>query len=218
MPTKPAVPPIHITPPIFGVAYNVGWIGFTRCSGLVSDAISYGERRERGEFPEVTHVLIAIGDSQCIEAHAGSGVSYAKLSKYLDDPATHVYFRQPIGWTPEIGDVIARAAETKLGCSYDDLLIVEQALSLTLFGYLLNKLLREWPHRLLCALLLTDHSFICSMLGAYCLNAAPQYAGTDILAHPIDSINPQDLFECGLFEPFINDCSRAGSPLSNPHY
>ena len=101
MPTKPAVPPIHITPPIFGVAYNVGWIGFTRCSGLVSDAISYGERRERGEFPEVTHVLIAIGDSQCIEAHAGSGVSYAKLSKYLDDPATHVYFRQPIGWTPK---------------------------------------------------------------------------------------------------------------------
>lgn len=193
--------------PVFGQTYDIGYLGFTRCFGFVSDAIAYGERWEREQaYPQVTHAFVVTGPGECIEAHEGTGVAKAQLAKYLTDPRTKVYFRQPRPWTPVIGHSIAALAYSKQGCSYDDLLILEDALADSLVGHWLNKLLHNWPHRLMSWLLMRPDRFICSYLAAFCLAGQPQFAGR--LASPLAGIDPQMLFETEeLCEPFINDCS-----------
>jgi hypothetical protein len=194
--------------PIYGQSYGLGWIGFVRSFGFVSDAIEYGERWEREQsYPVVTHALIVIGDNACVEAHAEVGVRLANLSDYLTDPKCKVYFREPLDLTPALASCIAICAKGQVGSSYDDLLIAEQAIADTLAGHWLNRLLGGLPHRLTAAALDRPRSFICSYLAAYTLASQPQWAGRGILAGPLAAIDPQTLFESDLFEPFINDCS-----------
>lgn len=195
--------------PVFGQSYSQGWLGFVRSYGYVSDAIEYGERWVRKEpFPSVTHALVVIGDNACVEAHAEVGVRLANLSDYLTDPKCKIYFREPKDLTPTMGACIAMAAKDEVGSSYDDLLIVEQAMADSFLGYWLNHYTNGWPHRIMARLLMRPKSFICSFLGAYTLASQPQFAGRGILGGPLSAIDPQTLFESDLFEPFVNDCSK----------
>lgn len=194
--------------PVYGQSYGLGWIGFVRSYGYVSDAIEYGERWVRKKtFSSVTHALVVIGDNACVEAHVEVGVRLANLNDYLTDPKCKIYFREPLNLTPAVAACIAIAAKSQVGSSYDDLLIAEQAISDSVVGHLVNFVFGNWPHRFTAAILQRPREFICSYLAAYALASQPQYAGRGILAGPRSAIDPQTLFESDLFEPFINDCS-----------
>jgi len=199
---------VKVVSPVFGTSYNIGWIGFTRTyKSIMGDAIAYGERSElEASFPEVNHALVVIGAGECCQAHSGSGVAIGQLSEYLDDPNSRVYFRQPLGWTPELGAAIADAALSKQGSRYDDLLIAENALADTLIGTAANKVFHDWPHDKLAALVakMTPGEFICSFLAAYALASMPCFAGWPLFAKPLASIDPLVLMEFGPFEDFIN--------------
>lgn len=203
---------MQITPssPNFGSSYAPGWIGFTRCAGPISDAIEYGEHWQRtGDRPPVTHALVVTGEDECVEAQLGQGVIKTTLSKYFNEPATRIYFRQPFPWTEQIRARITSEALSKVGFKYNDLLIAEEAAYDSAIGHLVNTWLRQAPHILLAKLLDNPGAFICSQLASYCVAALPEFRGRGVLANPVDTISPQELFgDDVVFAPFISDCSR----------
>jgi hypothetical protein len=195
--------------PKFGVSYDVGWIGFTRTFDFVGGAIAYGERWERtGTIPAVNHVLIVAGNGTCVQAHCRYGVQAGQLSQYLDDPTSRVYFRKPLGWTPELGQRIANTAHAKIGCRYANGLILEQVAADTILGHFLNVISRGWIHAALSNLIAKPGEFICSTLGAFAMASQPEYKGSGILKEPLAAIDPQKLFENEIdFAPEVSDCS-----------
>ncbi|MDB6020628.1 MAG: hypothetical protein JWQ04_485, partial [Pedosphaera sp.] len=82
---------------------NIGFIGFTYVTGFVSSGIAYAERWNRRAAVTVTHTLVASGPNEAIEAHIDEGVARVSLDKYLKDANCRIFFRQPRGWTPELG-------------------------------------------------------------------------------------------------------------------
>ena len=196
--------------PQFGTSYDIGWIGFTRTFDLIGDAIAYGERWERtGTTPAVNHVLIVTGNGTCVQAHCRYGVQPGKLSDYLDDPASRVYFRKPIGWTPGLGGRIVATAMFKIGCKYANGLILEQTAADTILGHFLNVISRGWIHYTLAKLIARPDEFICSTLGALALASQPEFKGSSVLKEPLASIDPQTLFEDDAdFDPTVIDCSK----------
>lgn len=196
-----------MNPPVFGIDYNIGYIGFTNTGGGIADAIAYGERWERYKLncrdvvePAVTHVFVCTGENAGIEAHLETGVAKFSLLKYSMDPNCKLYFRRPRGWTPELGARIAAAAATPypqgpFGCSYDMGLIVADSLSDTIVGHSMNALTLGASKRSLCWMLGRKDRRICSQTGAQCLAMQPEYRGKGCLAQPLNTIDPQQLFE-----------------------
>ena len=191
--------------PEFGVNYDVGYIGFTFTAGsFVSEGIAYFERWERMSQIQVSHVFVVIGDNELVEAHIEHGVQRAPIIKYFDDPKTRVFFRQPRGWNPFMGRSIARAALSKVGTPYATGLIVADLMADSWMGHWLNIICRQWPRRLVNALITNPNDFICSELGAYALASQVEFEGRGCLAGPLDAIDPQDLFEDQvLFEDWV---------------
>jgi hypothetical protein len=198
--------------PSYTVNYDMGWIGFTRCAGPVSDAIAYGEHWQRdGSRPEVTHALVVTGADECVEAQMGQGVIKTTLSKYFNEPTTKIYFRRPFPFTPVLRSFIAANALGAVGFAYNDLLIGEEAAYDSAAGHLLNTWLHDAPHVLLAKLLDKPNEFICSQLASYVLSTLPEFKGRGVLKNPVDTISPQLLFgDDEVFAPFINDCSHEG--------
>ena len=199
------------SPNAFGNSYDIGWIGFSRTFDFESDAIAYGERWEReGNTPSVNHAFIVTDVGMCIQAHAGIGVAYGKLTDYFDNPKCKVYFRKPKCLTSFLASKIVFEAKSKLGCKYDDEIIIEQALSDSFIGHLFNVIFRDWPHKFFSRMLIAPNEFICSQLAAYALASQPEYAQVALLKNPLSSIDPQALFQCeDLFESDANDCSMS---------
>lgn len=193
----------------YGLAYDVGFLGFTRTFDFEGDAIAYGERWERkGTIPSVNHVLIVTGMGQCVQAHVKTGVAVGQLSVYFNDPKTKVYFRKPLAWTPELGQRIANTAYAKIGCRYAHGLILEQIAADTIVGHFLNVISRGWIHAALSNLIAKPGEFICSTLGAFSMASQPEYKGSGILKEPLAAIDPQKLFENEIdFAPEVRDCS-----------
>lgn len=184
------------TNPIFGTDYDVGWIGFTKAAGLITDGISYGERWERQpEFPQVSHAFICTGRDAGIEAHMETGVARFAISKYAADPTCKLYFRKPARWNPVLGRRIADTAASKLGARYDTALIAADAICDTLLGHWVNVLSGGIFRRATCCLLGHEDRFICSELAAFALDAQPEYSGRGCLVNPTDTIDPQQLFQ-----------------------
>lgn len=198
----------YVAAPKYGFNYARGWIGFTRVTGVVSDAIAFGERRERNPMlPEVTHALIVTGADECVEAQLGQGVIKTTLSKYFNR-ADRIFFRQPVPWTMALGERIAAEAESKVGFGYNNLLIAEQAACDSLAGQEVNHWFQTAPHILLAKLLDKPGAFICSQLASYCLTRQRELGTRGVLANPVDTISPQELFgDCDIFAPFINEIS-----------
>jgi hypothetical protein len=183
------------TKPQFGIDYDIGWVGFTNVGGVASDIIGWVEQRySHGPIARVTHTFIVSGEDEIIEAHLTSGVAIAKLSKYLD-PYFKLYFRKPFGWTPILGNSIAIAAYANVGDTYDTALIISQVLAKTLTGYWLNKLFKGAPDRWVSRHLDAKKGFICSELVADAMSRQPELALRGVLQDPINTIDPQELFE-----------------------
>ena len=194
----------HIAPR-FGQAYDVGWIGFTRTYGVLGDAIAYGARFEMLEnFPEVNHAFVCVGNGDCVQAHIDNGVQRGLIADYLQDPRSRVYFRCPLGWTPELGASVAANARSRIGDRYARDLILETAVADTWLGRLVNKWLRDFPHRVLSRLA-SGKKVDCSMLAAWCLQIQPSLRNARLFTEtPLAAIDPQLLFEAGPFQDFIN--------------
>jgi hypothetical protein len=173
----------------------VGHIGFTFEPGIVSAGVAYAERWNRRGGVKVTHTLVVSAPDECIEAHIDEGVARVSMDKYLGDANCRIFFRQPRGWNPELGARIAAAAATQLGCRYNTSLIVAQAAADTWFGHWCNRVLRGWPDRLVSKILDRHDHWICSQLVAYALAQQPEYRGRGVLRQPLDTIDPQQLFE-----------------------
>lgn len=197
---------IYVASPKYGFNYARGWIGFTRVQGTVSDAIAYGEHWQRTpDRPAVTHALIVTGEDECVEAQLGQGVIHTTLSKYFNASAK-IYFRQPVPWTLDLGERIAAEAEAKVGFGYNDLLIAEQAAYDSLLGHVVNTWFHQAPHVLLAKLLDKPGLFICSQLASYALWMQPELKMRGVLANPVDTISPQELFGSdAIFAPAINE-------------
>lgn len=177
-----------------------GWIGFTTDESFLGRAIRWFERREVRGGVKVSHAFVCMGDGDIIEAQA-SGVVWARLEKYFK-PGKTLVFRSPYGYTPQIGASIAEAARFRLGMKYDYGLIVGDALADSYTGFLLNKVFRDWPRRAVNRLLGSERKLICSELAAVCLSSLSEYRGCGVLAQPLDTIDPQALFEDDqIFQP-----------------
>lgn len=190
--------------------FNIGFVGWTRTPGLLSDIIGFEERREVGGRPQVTHAFIVSGIDEVIESHFDTGVARAPLSKYLDDPKTEVYFRQPAGWTLDLGLRLAETAAKKVGARYSTELVLLAGLSDTLLGHLVNGMFGGWPDRELNHLAYRQGTFFCSQLVCWSMGQQPEYVGKSILTTPLDAVDPQLLLaDPILFQPGITRCLKA---------
>jgi hypothetical protein len=191
--------------PRFPDDYNIGHIGFTYVPGITSTGVAFFERWHRLGPVQVTHTLIVSGPNECIEAHIDEGVARVPLDKYFRDPACRIFFRQPRGWTPELGARIVAAAAAQVGSRYNTSLILAEAAGDTWLGYWCNRIFRAWPNRLLSRLLDRPGHWICSQLVAYALRQQPELRSVGVLRFPPDTIDPQQLFDDPtLFEPVTN--------------
>lgn len=181
--------------PKFGINYATGFIGFTYTGGFVAGSVAYFERWNRTRGLKVSHTFVVSGDNECVEAHIDEGVARVPLTKYFADSACQVYFRQPRGWTPDLGRRIAEAAAAKAGAHYNTGLIVADAAADSFAGHWLNRLFRSWPNRLLSRACDRSGHWICSQLVAYALAQQPELNGRGVLRLPFDLIDPQELFE-----------------------
>lgn len=201
--------------PQFGVNYQPGYIGFTFTrDSEISKGIAYFERWERLSDIKVSHVLIVSGANECIEAHAGEGVARAPLDKYFNDPHTLIFFRQPKRWAPELGQRIVDAAAAKIGCKYNFELIAADMMADSLFGHWCNQIFHNYPRRFVARLLDQTNEFICSQLGSYSMAVQPEFKGVGCLEFPLDTIEPQELFEDEqLFEGWTNKSGHGPEEL-----
>lgn len=187
--------------PVFGLDYDIGWAGFTDTGGAIAEAIGYGERWERLEgkrgTPTVTHAFVVIDSQYGVEAHAKTGVALFPLAKYLADPNCKTYFRQPHGWTSDLGRRISDLALTTppFGFPYDTRLIGAMALSYTLLGHALNRVTGGWLKRALCRHLSTPNAYICSETVAFIYQQIPELKNLGCLKQPACTIDPQQLFD-----------------------
>lgn len=186
-----------------GTDYDVGWAGFTYYpKDETSEAIAYGERWERSSrtgrnFPKVSHAFLCSGVNEGIEAHLETGVARFSLSKYTADPGCQIYFRQPLGWTRDLGRRIASsmAQNPPFGCAYDMNLICADVICDTFAGHYADKLTRGQFKRLLCWWLGNPGRFICSEAVAFALQKQKELRYLGCLRNPADTIDPQQLFE-----------------------
>jgi len=194
------------------VNYATGYIGFTYTGGFVAGSVAYFERWNRLGKLKVTHTFVVSGENECVEAHIDEGVARVPLTKYFDGPSCQVFFRQPRGWNPDLGRRIVDAAAAKVGSRYNTSLIVAEAASDTFMGHWFNRLLRSWPNRLLSKVCDRSDHWICSQLVAYALAQQPELQGRGVLRLPLDTIDPQQLFEDNtLFENWPNHAATPDS-------
>jgi hypothetical protein len=188
---------IQLLKPEFGKNYDIGYVGFTfQGSSVVSKGISYFTRWEDLRSIPVSHALIVTGDNQCIEAVGTTdSVRIVPLTHYFEEPGVRISFRQPVGWTKELGQRIAATAELQNGAKYDFGLMVADFISNSIPGHFLNRIFHNKPAQALAGLLDNPHKFICSELVAWALDQQPEFKGKGSLVHPAYLATPQELFE-----------------------
>lgn len=178
----------------FGINYNVGWIGFLSHSTFIARGIGWFTRWWRGaNVPAVSHVFVITDIGQLIEAN-GSGVEVGSLDEYTRKPGCTVYLRQPLGWTPALGQRIASEALKYRGLKYDYDLIVADAFNYSLFGRLLNGLTRDAANRVLSDLADSEGAMICDEVAIRAMQAQAELKPLGTLREPPGVNNPQRLF------------------------
>ncbi|HWY52037.1 MAG TPA: hypothetical protein VNW72_11200 [Chthoniobacterales bacterium] len=185
-------------PPKFGDNYDIGYIGFSGSVGntnVVSQGIAYFTRWDKLSDITVSHALIVTGENECVEAIMGRGVNADPLQAYFANPNAAIFFRKPLNYNKDIGQRIAQAAKSQVGTKYNDWLIAGFLLAGTFLGHVVNKVFKDKPEDDVNKFLAGHHTWICSELAAYCLEQQPEYKDKGILARPVDTIDPQALFE-----------------------
>lgn len=195
---------IESRPPVYGVNYKSGYIGFTYHSDMiVSRGVAYFTRWARMKDVKVSHCFVVVCKNDLIEALVKPGVHIDRLVKYFEDPCCQVFFRKPHGWNQDLADRIVYTAAGQVGDKYDLPLIFAQALQGTFLGRVINRLFKGKPDALLSRLADGADRWICSELAAYCLDEQPELRDRGILAKPVNTIDPQELFEdSAVFEPW----------------
>ena len=196
--------PVKDLPPVFGVNYKAGYIGFVYYGDwITSRGIAYFTRWARMSEVKVSHCFVVACKNDVIEALMKPGVVVDHISKYFEDPHCQVFFRKPHGWNQDLADAIVYTAAGQVGDKYDLSLIVTQALQGTFLGKAINKLFKGKPDEFLSRLSDDADRWICSELCAYCLDEQPSLRDRGILAKPVNTIDPQELFEDpDVFEPW----------------
>lgn len=216
----------HSQSPVFGVNYDVGYIGFTLHSDdPVGAGIAWFERWDyegdggtrvsaSGVPPGivVTHALVVSGPDECIEAHAWSGVQRSTLSKYFNDPHCRIFFRKPRGWTRHRGLDIVTSAASHIGESYGYGLIVADMLADSFVGHWLNRRFRNLPDRIVSKVFDRAGTDVCSELCAKAMQDQFWLRYRGCLRQPARMIEPQALFIDRLV---FEDWSQAAAPPAN---
>lgn len=187
---------ITVDPPIWGQHYGPGWIGFVQHrDSFISRAIAWFTRWWRkDETPWVSHVLVVTGHDACIEANS-DGVDPGPLSTYFTDSSYTIYFRKPIGWTPELGERIVTEAAKYGGVPYDFKLIVADALAYTIVGHIVDGLTGGELNEHITKLASSPKRMICDKLAVLAMQAQPELKELGTLKQPARENNPQKLFE-----------------------
>lgn len=182
--------------PHYGVNYRIGYIGFTfNDSSMISRGIAYFTRWTRMSQIKVSHVLIVSGENKCVEALMGKGVVQQPLTKYFSKPHTHIFFRKPRRYTPDIGARIAKTASSQIGSKYDNLLIAAQGFQGCFLGRWVRAVFGDKPDEVVSRILNAKDKWICSELAAFALDSQHEYEDKGILKKPDFTIDPQELFE-----------------------
>jgi hypothetical protein len=200
----------------WGRDYGPGWVGFVGHHSLLARAINWFTRwwRHDGE-PSVSHTFLVTGPDECIEANAG-GIERSGLAQYLADPRYRVYFRQPRGWTPEMGARLAAAAEPYIGYDYDFDLLFADALSYSVIGRRVNGLSKNELDEWITHLAESPRETICSGVVSLALQSQPELAGRGSLRLPARENNPQMLFsDEEVFEPQVTMICGANPKSEN---
>lgn len=186
--------------PEFGVNYKNGYIGFTFTdNSFISNGIAWFDRWEKGKnsnLPDLnlSHAFIVSGRNECIEA-LDTGVTLSPLTKFFDDPHTHICFRKPLGLTEEIADRMLLDASRLLGSPYDFILVAGHAVSDSFGGKLLEEITNGKSRDLITWLFETKGKYICSELIAEIMRKRPEYGTKGVLSHPPYSLDPQRIFQ-----------------------
>lgn len=192
---------------IYGHTYMPGYIGFTYSrNSIISILVAWFSRsishikflnldKKNKKYAKVSHTFIVIDETTIIEAHAMSGVSYAKLSKYTEDKNCDVYFRRPLGYNKILGSKIVKSAQRHLGENYDYGLIIADLLSSTFIGRTINRAFFNIPKKLLSYFLDTPKAQICSEVASKALKDQQKLKNKGILKTPAREITPQMLFD-----------------------
>lgn len=182
--------------PRYGDNYKLGYIGFSfNDASIVSKGIAYLTRWTRLGDVRVSHALVVAGDGVCVEAQIERGVVERPLANYFDDPHSHLFFRKPRGYTPELGGRIAASARGQVGAGYDRWLLVAQAMQGCFLGRWVRAVLGDRPDVAVSRFLNDPNRWICSELAAFALDSQPEYRDKGILRQPDFTIDPQELFE-----------------------
>ena len=202
--TKNATLTVQDIDPIYGVNYKRGYIGFVYYADhIVSRGIAYFTRWARIEDVKVSHCFIVACKNDVIEALLRPGVVVDRIGKYFEDPTCQVFFRKPRGWTPALADAIIATAARQVGEKYDLALIIAQAMQGLYLGRVINRLFRGRPDEFVSRLIDNPAKWICSELVSYCLDEQPELRDRGILAKPVNTIDPQELFvDAEVFEPW----------------
>lgn len=198
--------------PEFGINYKNGYIGFSFTdNSFIDNGVAWFSRWEKGRssnLPDlnISHAFIVSGKDECIEALDMSGVSLSPLTKYFNDPHTHVCFRKPLGLTDEIATRMLLDASRLLGSPYDLVLVAGHIISDSFSGKLLEEITNGKSRELITWLFQTKGKYICSELCAEVLRKRPEYANKGVLAKPQYSLDPQTLFQDEIiFSPWVED-------------
>lgn len=195
--------------PAYGENYKPGFVGFTHTgSPQLSTGIAHFTRWSRLGDIHVSHVLIVVGENECVEVSGTRGVVRSPLDRYFNNPKTQIFFRKPRKCTPALGQRIAETALAQVGTKYDTLLMAAQILEGSFLRRWLMSHFRESPDRFSGRLLHRDIRWICAEFAAYCLDCQPEYADRGILAKPHCGLGPQEFFEDG--ELFANWSAEPG--------
>ena len=195
--------------PLYGINYKRGYIGFVYYADhVVSKGIAYFTRWARIEDVKVSHCFIVVCKNDVIEALTRPGVVVDRIGKYFEDPTCQVFFRKPVGWTPELADAIIDTAARQVGDKYDLGLIVAQAMQGLYLGRVINRIFKGRPDAFVSRLIDNPAKWICSELVSYCMDEQPTLRDKGILSKPTNTIDPQELFtDADIFEPWQNDAT-----------
>lgn len=192
--------------PVYGENYDKGDIFFTyHNESFVSKGIAYFTKRKSMSDVRVAHVGVVTGRDYCIEAHLKGGVQRSDLNKYFNEKTCYISFRRLNEMNDELFGRMLNFCESKVGLDYGIGLIGAQALVGSFFGHRLNKLLDGKLEEHVSKILDNKDTYICSELVAECLDRQPEFRDKGILADPVSTITPQEIFEDQvLFKPWKN--------------
>lgn len=187
---------IKAIPPIYGVNYNKGYIGFQgNDDSLICKGITYVTRWEKMSDIAVQHCFVVASEHTCIESvMIPNGVKKTPLEDYFRSDRS-VFFRKPVGLTEVVADYIVETANNEVGKSYDFGALLVQALS----GSLAGRLLLNSQVEAIAQLLEDPNKWICSELCAHSLESA---FDRDFFLASSNSLSPQELFESNVFKPW----------------